>query len=77
MIDEYAPNLVARAQRRMSEMALSLQKLFSPIDVAGLLIGAAVGILSVNFGRDKAAEYVGELAREMRESDDEPQHIKH
>ena len=77
MIDEDNADREQRAQRKMSETALSLQRLFSPIDAAGLMIGAAVGILEVNFGRRMAAAYVEGLAREMRgePSEDEPKTI--
>ena len=67
--------LMQRAQRRMSMQALALQQMFTPMDAAGLLIGAAVGVLETEYGRHKAAEYVEGLAREMRgkgDSDEAP-----
>jgi hypothetical protein len=49
----------------MTSLALTLQLLLPPIDVAGLLAGAAVSVLRTTYGADKAAEYVAEMAAEM------------
>jgi hypothetical protein len=65
MIDCENERQEREAQNRITMMAINLAKLFPPVDAAGLLIGAAVGILETTYGRQKAIEYVAELAREM------------
>jgi hypothetical protein len=66
MIDCDDEQLEKRATRKISELALSLQKLFSPLDVVGLLIGAAVGVLEQTYGRRAGIAYIEGLLDEMR-----------
>jgi hypothetical protein len=72
--DDDADPRVQEAQRRISQLALNLQRIFSPIDSAGLLLGGACGILETALGREAAAKYLLLLAKEMRGEppDDEP-----
>lgn len=60
------------ARKHMSLIAFNLQKVMAPIDAAGVLMGAALGILTQRFGEAKAIEYLRELATELEEDDDDP-----
>lgn len=51
------------ARKRMTRVAVALQRIMPGIDVAGVLIGAAVGVLEEN-GLDPAV-YLRELANEL------------
>jgi hypothetical protein len=53
---------IQQARERLAELGLNLQKIMTPLDVAGLLCGAATGVLLSTFGPAKAAEYFNELA---------------
>ncbi len=55
------------ARTRMTLLAQNLTRLFPAIDVAGLLTGAAIGVLRCAHGPRKATEYFIELAAEMSE----------
>jgi hypothetical protein len=53
------------AQRKMSELALSLQRRFPPLTVVSLFAGAMCGILENTLGLGGGARYMAELAAEM------------
>jgi hypothetical protein len=53
------------AKARMARLATNLTRIFTPIDVAGLLAGAAFGVIAGVYGRAKAQEYFSELADEI------------
>lgn len=54
-----------RARSHMSVTAKKLTAVLGPTDAAGVLMGAAVGVLSEAFGQDKAVEYLREIANEI------------
>jgi len=53
------------ARTRMTALANRLVMVLPPMDVAGVLAGAAIGVLRTHYGPEKAAEYMTELAVEM------------
>lgn len=63
---------IERAQSRMTMLALNLQRVFSPVDVAGLLTGAAIGVLSHALGPEKTREYFSAIADELAATAREP-----
>ena len=56
---------LAPAHKRMSEVAYGLVRKFGAIDAAGVLIGAAVGVLEVDGSPAIAARYLREMADEI------------
>lgn len=54
-----------QARERMTALAVSLTQAFSPMDVAGMLAGAAIGVVASTYGRAKAVEYFTEIACEL------------
>ena len=58
-----------QAHRHTSHLAAGLVKVFGPIDAAGVLIGAAAGILEVEGGSALAAKYLRELAADVERDD--------
>lgn len=59
------PATLDQARARMARLAVNLQRILPPIDVASLLIGAAIAVLENTLGRAKARDYVAELASEL------------
>jgi len=57
------------ARQRMTATAASLHHVLGGLNAAGLLIGAACGVLATEFGDAKAAEYLREVADAI-EADD-------
>lgn len=53
------------ARSRMTRLASDLTKIFTPIDAAGILAGAAIALVAGTYGRAKAVEYLTELARDL------------
>lgn len=53
------------ARARMTALATNLTKIFAPVDVAGLLAGAAFGVIAGVYGRARAREYFAELADDI------------
>jgi hypothetical protein len=56
---------LSQARRSMTRLAINLQQVLTPIEVAGVLAGAATGVLTSTYGREKAVEYFTELACEL------------
>jgi hypothetical protein len=56
---------IEAAQLRMMELAANFQQVLPPIYVANLFAGTLVGLLMSSLGREKAAEYLTELAVEL------------
>ncbi len=52
-----------QARMRLTHQTLKLQSVFKPEDVAGLLVGAAIGVLLDTFGHEKTREYFTDIAR--------------
>ncbi len=75
MSTEQTPNdyleKLEQARMRMTHTTLKLQVMFKPEDVAGLLVGAAIGVLIDAFGREKAREYFADIARGLDAYPDE------
>ncbi len=63
--DELHERRMAQGRRHLTLVALSLTKVLSPIDAAGLLMGAAVGILTEHVGDGAAEDYLRQLADEL------------
>jgi len=61
--------LLQAARRRVGEQVVELRKVLSPLDVAGLLIGAAAGIITEVHGPELAPQYLHELAEEVISDD--------
>jgi hypothetical protein len=59
---------IKAAQSRMSRFAVQLAERLGAMDAAGLLMGAAVGVLTSEYGADTASHYLEELAEEMANS---------
>lgn len=55
---------LAKARAHMTAVALGLAQALGPLDAAGVLMGAAQGVLVDNFGRETATRYLRELADE-------------
>jgi hypothetical protein len=53
---------IQKARAHMTAVALGLATKLGPLDAAGVLIGAATGVLTATFGHEKAAEYFREIA---------------
>src|SRR5205085_2087528 len=51
---------LSQARRSMTRLAINLQRVLTPIEVAGVLAGAATGVLTSTYGREKAVEYFTE-----------------
>ena len=60
---------LALARGHMTATAAGLRHVLGPLNAAGVLIGAAVGVLSMAFGEAKAAEYVRKLADDLDADD--------
>ena len=54
-----------KARKHMTHVAVGLQTKFSAIDVASLLIGAGIGTMLANFGRDIAIEYFRQVVDDL------------
>lgn len=54
-----------KARKHMTHVAVDLQTKFSAIDVASLLIGAGIGTMLANFGRDIAIEYFRQVVDDL------------
>jgi hypothetical protein len=63
---------LARVRRRMSMLAHDLAGRLGPMDAAGTLIGAAVGLLETTYGQAKTVDYLRGVAEELERDDDLP-----
>ncbi len=58
---------MAEAHRRMSGVALGLVSMFGPVDSAGVLFGAGIGILVEHLGETEARAYLQGLLMDWKE----------
>ena len=63
---------LARVRGRMSMLARDLAGRLGPMDAAGTLIGAAVGLLATTYGEAKAVDYLRGVADELERDVDLP-----
>ena len=69
--EEAYQRLIEKAQRKCSQQALDLQAFgIQPLHVAGLYLGAALGVIEIAFGAEKRREYLVGLVAELLEEPD-------
>lgn len=66
-LNEQRDKSLATARQWMTRNALTLQQRLDPIDSAGILIGAAIGVLLSTVGKAKAVEYLLNIAADLDE----------
>jgi hypothetical protein len=62
---------LAEARARLSVLAMGLRAKFGAPDAAGLLLGAATGLLTNEFGDEAAAAWLAGLADGLRDGADD------
>lgn len=62
LTDDQREALIQAARRHMTTNALGMQRQLDPIDVAGVFIGAGVGVLLNAFGPQQTIDYLLNVA---------------
>jgi len=65
------------ARIRISNLTIGLTHLFSPVDAAGLLFGAGVGVLADGLGPQETKKYLQGLVDDFNHPEDGPWNKTH